>query len=720
MKKALYTHEEILIVEDSPTQAEQLQHILERHGYRVSVAANGKQALARMDHQRPALVISDIVMPEMDGYEFCRTIKSNNEFRNIPVILLTSLSDPADIIRGLLCAADNFVVKPYDEKYLLSRIEYILVNRELRKHETSQLGVEIFFAGQKHSITSDRLQILDLLFSTYETAVQKNLELIKAQEALKALNEQLERKVEERTAALTAEIAERKKAEEKTREQAALLDIDPDAILVKDMDDRITFWNKGAERLYGWTKEEVLGRRVPELLPQQVHPRYEEAKNIVKQQGTFSAEWSEKKKDGAEIIVETHWTLVRDAAGAPKAIYVVDSDITEKKKLEAQFLRTQRLESLGTLAGGIAHDLNNVLGPILISFQMLRKRLPGEENQKLLDLLESTVRRGSGMVKQILTFARGVEGERMVIHPKHLIGELEGMIRDTFPKSIEVKTRVPKELWTITGDATQLQQVLLNLCVNARDAMPNGGKLEIAAENVTLGDREARANPDAKQGPYIVLTVSDSGTGMPPEVLERIFEPFFTTKEQGKGTGLGLATSIGIVKSHGGFITVQSAMGRGTQFKVCLPAAPSVETQRAQREKTSAPSGHEETILLVDDELSIREITRESLELFGYKVLTAGDGAEAVLRYNEHKDEIQAVICDMMMPVMDGPNTIRALKKINPQLKCIAVSGLMEDPKIIEFARAETQVTLQKPYTTDQLLTSLRAVLDQTRNPGLS
>jgi signal transduction histidine kinase len=319
---------------------------------------------------------------------------------------------------------------------------------------------------------------------------------------------------------------------------------------------------------------------------------------------------------------------VHDFGGKPKSILVVNTDITEKKQLEAQLLRSQRLESLGTLAGGIAHDLNNVLAPILMSAQLLQMKISDSRSQQLLKIMESNVKRGAALIKQVLSFGRGIEGDRMILQVGHLISEIEQIIQETFPKSIEFYPDIVSDLWSVSGDATQLHQVLMNLIINARDAMPDGGTLTISAENLFIDQNYARMNFEATVGSYIVITVADTGTGIPPKILERIFEPFFTTKELGKGRGLGLSTVIGIIKSHGGFVKVDSAVGKGSQFQVYLPAVESTQTQQA--ENLELPTGHGELILVVDDEAPIREITRTVLETHNYKVVTASDGIEAM------------------------------------------------------------------------------------------
>ncbi|HUB67543.1 MAG TPA: PAS domain S-box protein [Candidatus Methylacidiphilales bacterium] len=516
------------------------------------------------------------------------------------------------------------------------------------------------------------------------------------------------------TFGISRNITERKQAIEQIAEQAALIDIAPDAIMVCDLQSNILFWNKGAESIYGWSREKVLGRTATDLLfSQEGSAKHDEALHevAVLSQGSWKGEIHQVTKDGKELIIESNRILMRNAEGHPKSVLIINTDVTEKKKIVAQFMRAQRMESIGILSGGIAHDLNNILAPILMSIGLLRSSAKDSETKAIINLIESSAKRGAAIVKQVLSFARGVEGERTEIQVRHLLKEIERIIKNTLPKNIELEISGPRDLWTITGDLTQLQQVLLNLCVNARDAMPRGGLLKITAENRLLGQTETVMDPKAQAGPYILLNVIDSGTGIEPHLLDKIFEPFFTTKEVGKGTGLGLSTTLGIVKSHGGFIHVHSKLGKGSTFQIYLPAQAEAKAPENQTQTMGLPRGNGETILLVDDENSILAITSQALAAFGYNVKTASNGAQAVAIYTECQTKIAAIITDMAMPIMDGVSAIHAIKKINPDAKIIAASGLHDESSTAKAAAAGVKFFLHKPCATETLLKTLREIL---------
>ena len=524
---------------------------------------------------------------------------------------------------------------------------------------------------------------------------------------------------------ITSDITERKRAEEALREsetqiraQARLLDLAHDAIVVRNLKHEVLYWNRGAERIYGWTASEARGRRVTDLLLKDTKS-FDAAQLELMEKGEWSGEIRQFTRDGREVIVSGRWTLVRDEQGRPTSVLVLNTDITEKKRLENQFLRSQRMESIGTLAGGVAHDLNNILSPIMMSAPLLRMdELPAEDFDRLLDTIETNAQRGSDIVKQLLAFGRGIEGERVVVQLRHIIKEMVKIARETFPKNITVGADVADNLWPIMGDPTQTHQILLNLCINARDAMPNGGTLRIIADNVQLDEHYAAQDPEAKQGPFVSLRVTDTGTGIPKEIMDKIFDPFFTTKEIGKGTGLGLATVMGIVKSHGGMLHVYSEVGKGSAFNVLLPAAPNAVAPGEEAVREPLPMGKGETILVVDDEAGILGATTKLLERHNYKVLAAADGAEALTLFTRHRGAIRLIMTDVMMPVMDGLALTRVIRKMAPDLGIIASSGLEHDARFEELRGLGVSAFLTKPYTAEKLLRTLRELLADSGAPA--
>jgi PAS domain S-box-containing protein len=499
-------------------------------------------------------------------------------------------------------------------------------------------------------------------------------------------------------------------AEQKLVEQANLLNLSQDAIMVRGMDDRIEFWNHGAEVLYGWTAQEVRERMSGDFL------KYEEPVKILAERtlletGVWSGECRHLTKEGATVIVRSRWTLVRDEHGQPKSKLVITTDITEQKKIEEQFLRAQRLESIGTLASGIAHDLNNVLVPIMMAAPVLRGKMDPADRERFLDIIESSAHRGADIIKQVLTFARGADGDRILLQPIYLIEEVSKIASQTFPKSITLRTSYEEDIRSIEADPTQLHQVLLNLCINARDAMPNGGELCLGVENFDVDELYASITPGATAGPHVMLQVTDSGSGIPKDVIAKIYDPFFTTKSIGRGTGLGLSTVAGIVKSYGGFIHVYSKPGH-TTFKVFLPAKGTLDNSSALRADTMVPNGNGQTILLVDDEPAIREVAEIILQSHGYKVLVAEDGPSALALFAQHLGHVAVVVTDLAMPGMGGLMLVRTLRQIEPALKVIVSTGGADDSHAVEIASLQVDGCLTKPYTTRNLLLKLSHVLN--------
>jgi two-component system, cell cycle sensor histidine kinase and response regulator CckA len=504
----------------------------------------------------------------------------------------------------------------------------------------------------------------------------------------------------------------RKQAEESLREQAALLDAANDAIYVHDLDQKVLYWNRAAEQLSGWTTAEAVGHNVADLL------KYERAvanaaHTTLLEQGSWSGELQQTTKAGKPLIVFSGWTLLRDEQGQPKKVLTINADLTKNKELEANFLRAQRLESVGALASGIAHDLNNILTPMLMIAPLLRDTVPDADSRAMLDTVESCAQRGADIIKQLLTFARGTPGTRVSMPIKHLLSDMNQIIRETFPRDIEPRVGAAKDLWLVLGDATQLHQALMNLCVNARDAMPDGGTLTVEAKNVTVDEAFAAMTPFAKPGLYVCVRVADTGTGIAPKDLDRIFDPFFTTKGVGKGTGLGLATVLGIVRGHEGFVRVDSQLRRGTTFELYFPASPQAQPPHLTGPKAPSQRGQGELILVVDDEVAVRDSLRRTLETHGYRVVTAAQGTEGLAAFSQHRAEVRAVLTDMMMPFMNGPVMIKALRALDPRLLILGMTGLPEQKSIKGLEDLDLPLMLTKPFTGDELLRVLRDALQR-------
>ena len=583
-----------------------------------------------------------------------------------------------------------------------TREEFLAMNAEELRPATASLSMRARLAELRLSKSQSRVAA-DFQFATKQGGV------IRAEVAWQLLE------YHGRTV-VHATVIDRTKqyeAEEENSELAEVLNLASDAIIVCDLERVILFWNHGAAKTYGWTPDEAVGQKVHELFKLDSEVTLKCMSGLL-EKGEWHGEIPNARKDGSVATVNSRWTLARhEQTGAPKCVLMINSDITERKKLESQFYRSQRLDSIGTLASGIAHELNNILSPILMATGILRQSELEEEDQKMLAIIEGSAERGAGIVKQVLTFARGADGERVPLQPKHIVVEMTKVMAQTFPKNVNVSTNIPHDLWMVTGDATQLHQILLNLCVNARDAMgEKGGNIRITCENVEVDEHLASMNPGAQLGAHVCISVGDTGSGMTPEVMEKIFDPFFTTKEQGKGTGLGLATVIGIVKGHKGFITLQSQVGIGTTFRVFLPANVEAEDATANAGHEESIQGNGETLLVVDDEATIREAIVTTLQVNGYHCYTAEDGTDALALFFERRNNISAVITDLHMGVMDGIELTRSLRRLAPETKILVSSGHISVEKRAVLEGLGVIAMLEKPYTAEKLLRSVKEALN--------
>lgn len=624
----------VLIVDDEPGVRQGLQALLEPEGYRLAFATNGHEALARAEAEPPDLILLDLMMPGMNGYEVCQRLRSNPPLAEVPIIMITALDDRDVRIAGIEAGVDEFVSKPFDRQELRARVRTITRLNRYRRLMTERARTE-----QVIELAPDGIVIVD-----------GHLEIRLANGSFKKM------------------------------------------VQANSTDSPV-----GAP-LTGYVSPEHIQKVASTL-----------GRLFARKEGGFEIE-VDLMCSGGQLLSCSIAASYFSWDNLPAAQLNI-RDISQRKQAQEQMLRTQRLHSIGTLAGGIAHDLNNCLTPILGCAQMLKEGLPAATASTLIDSMEKSARRGAGILKQILVFARGVDGQRDTIQVKYLVEEVRQIVTQTFPKNIQVQAKFGPGLRPVLGDVTQLHQVLMNLSVNARDAMPHGGTLKIVSETVTLNAEDTSLPDGIVPGPFVRISVSDTGTGMSKEILDRIFEPFFTTKEVGKGTGLGLSTAIGIVKSHGGFLRVESQPGRGSTFFIHLPAGEANQVEVRGGSKMDRPRGQGEWILLADDDPEIREVFSTILVEYGYQVVTSADGADAIGRFVERRGEIRAVLLDAVMPIMDGMATLRAMQVLAPGLRPVVMCGLEERDRFEELHSQQKVEFLTKPFDVETLLLTLRDLI---------
>jgi PAS domain S-box-containing protein len=487
-----------------------------------------------------------------------------------------------------------------------------------------------------------------------------------------------------------------------------------DAIVSADLDGRIVGWNPAAESIFGYTQQEALGQSLSLLMPEGQWDRHWLALEQMQASGQPAlagkrVETTGRHKDGHEFALElaaAPWTCQGQTY-----VTAIARDLTERRQAEAQALRAHRLEALGTLAGGMAHNLNNILTPILLGAELLQAKAQDEQDRQLLDTIIASTQRAAGVVRQVLTYARGTRGERVALAPRQLLQQVASSARAAFPHDIRIQTMIAPDSWPLTGDPAQLRELFLNLCANARDAMPTGGSLTLTAANLLLSQPLCLPDAQLPPGRYVLCQVSDEGKGIPPEILGRIFEPFFTTKGVGQGSGLGLSAVEGIVRSHGGAIQVQSQVNCGATFQVYLPAAAEPQTAPQPTRAPAAPAGQGDLILLVEDEAHLRASAKLALETHGFRVITADNGASGLAEYFKHRAAVKAVITDTMMPGMNGVALVKELRRADRFLPIVSASSHADAEKTAELRALSVNQLLAKPYTAQSLLGALGAAL---------
>ncbi|MGA2974799.1 MAG: response regulator [Spirochaetia bacterium] len=708
----------ILLVEDSPTQAEQIRGILEQGGYKVRMESNGLDALTALKREPAQVVLSDIIMPGMDGYTLCRNIKDNESTWDTPVILLTSLSDPEDVIKGLASGADNFIIKPFEPAYLLSRIQNILTSHALSSGDDARMGLEIFFGGRKHYINSDRLQILNLLISTYDNAVHVNQKLAASQAYLEKMNNELESMVRERTKALSAEVEEHHQTMAALRNSEeyyrVLLENDLSGVVVTAPDGKITDCNQAFLRIFRFSSRDEAREHLISELYWDPADRLKFLDFLAKNEKGEYHEQTFRRVDGEQIIALENGIGKRSETGELVQIIRYILDITDRKKLETNFLHAQKMEAIGRLAGGIAHDFNNMLMVILGFTDILAIKNAADDGQRrYLGEIRKATMRAAGLTQQLLAFSRKQVLKLETFSLNDVIEETAKMISRLIGEDVALHLELQESARNINADRGQISQVLMNLAVNSRDAMPKGGRLEIETNNQALTEEDMCVHPYVRPGQYVRLHVRDTGEGMDKQVQAHIFEPFFTTKERGKGTGLGLATVYGIVKQSGGYIWCDSEPGKGCTFVIHFPAS---EADRSAQEFINGESElltGTETILLAEDEQMVGDILDESLAQAGYTVVRAANGREALELCRSRGKSVDLVLSDVVMPDMRGPEMARLIRETLPDVKFILMSGYPDLGDVSQILPGPDDVFLQKPVSAQALLGTVRKVLDR-------
>lgn len=711
--------DEILIVEDSAMQAKRLKKLLTEHGYTVFHATDGQEGLQLASEKRPLLIVSDIVMPRMDGYEMCRTLKSDDSLKAIPIILLTSLSNPEDVFLGLQSGADSYISKPYEPATLIKRIKSIIAGHRLPRLRNEDGALEVVVSGKTYVIDSSREKILGLLLSTYQDAVEQNHNLREVRTKLVMANEKLEKLVAARTEALNREITERRRIEEALASEkerlSVLLHSVTDGVITTNTEGKIVFMNRSAEELTGWSQEEAVGEALTTVFTLVKSSTYESGEtvmeNILTTGGLIGLEEDIAllTRDGNNVMVTCSGTPIFDKTNIIIGVVLVFRDVSTTKRVQEELNKAQKLESLGVLAGGIAHDFNNLLTAILGNVSLAK--VYAQNNEKVtmrLQEAEKASLRAKDLTQQLLTFSKGGA-------PVKKTASLVEIVKDSARfalrgSNIKCEFYIPKDLWAVEIDEGQISQVIHNLIINAGQAMAQGGVIRIKATNirVTLNhDLSAGLKPSK----YVELRIIDEGHGISQKLLTKIFDPYFTTKS--KGSGLGLATCYSILKNHDGAITVDSAKGVGSVFSIYLPIAQKNELPVPEhRDGVICGQGR---ILVMDDEEILRNFVGDLLMMLGYEVSFAADGLEAISAYCQalkQNTPFDCVLMDLTIPGgMGGKEAIRKLREINPEVRAIVSSGYSDDPVMANHELYGFCGVVAKPYDAEQLSEVLHKAL---------
>ncbi|MFA5262577.1 MAG: response regulator [Opitutaceae bacterium] len=695
-----------LNVDDKDENLYFLETVLRASGFEVVNAHNGVEALEYLNTDKFDLIVSDVLMPQMDGFQFCREVRRRPELAKVPFVFYTgSYTDMKDAELAMRLGATRYLLKPMEPHSLAD------VLRDIMDQAAKTPAAE-------PPLLSDET---DYLRSYSERLVRKLEEKV---EQYDALSNRLQTAFDEKV----KEVSERLHVEDTLRlneeRYRAVVGSLAEGILLVEKTGQIVACNDSASLILKVPQNEILVSSLDQMLWRFVRDDGTDirpSENPIRLCLDTGRPFDHIVVGMPSLEKPTIWLsanvrpCIKEIGGSILMAVMSFTDITEKRLLEEKFLRTQRLESIGILAGGVAHDLNNILAPILLAIPIVRMRVEDAQGLMLLDTIEASATRGAQVVRQILSFSRGLRTEKMTIQARHLLKEIAEITQETFPRNISIETDLPRTLWQVEADTTQLHQVFMNLCVNARDAMPKGGNLTLQAENAELRDADASQIPGSRPGHFVKISISDTGTGMPPDVLARLFEPFFTTKDPGHGTGLGLSTARSIVKQHEGFITVDSKPGAGSRFDVYLPGILSEEEDTPVMSR-HLPHGSGELILVVDDEFALRHISESLLTAHDYRVITADSGQQGLALMRENQQDVAMAITDLVMPGMSGAELIPMLRGMKPSLKIVAISGTVATagdahapPGVIVDA------FLNKPFAAEELLLVVHEVLAEKK-----
>ena len=668
----------ILIVDDNNKNLYFLESLLKGSGYEVETAVNGQQALEKLNSTAFDLIISDILMPVMDGFELCRRVKTDEHLKDIPFVFYTATyTDKKDKELALSLGASKFIIKPQEPEVFLKIIADILKETEKGTLKPRQALLE------------DERKIFKLY------------------------NERLIKKLEKKMLDLEKEKKARQKIEKEAKLLAHAVKSISESICITDMQGKIIFVNESFLNTYGYSKDEVIGQPITLFYSGNNAKELFEEIFVQTKKGGWKGELFQKKKDGTEFPVLLSTSLIRNEKNKEFAMIFVSSDISELRELEEQFRQTQKMEAIGRLAGGIAHDFNNLLTVINGYSELMLMRLKKDDPiYQQLNQISLAGRRAESLTRQLLAFSRKQVLQPVVLDIKRIIEDMNKMLHRLISENIELHTILEPNLCHIKADPSQIEQVVLNLVINARDAMPMGGKITIEAKNIVFKQSFYWEDLEIRSGKYLMLSISDTGTGMDAETKKRIFEPFFTTKKEGKGTGLGLATVYGIVKQSGGFVNVYSEKGIGSTFKLYFPCVKEPAEPIKSKTVSSESLTGTETILVAEDEDNLRNLVCEILRSHGYNVLEAANGGSALLKCEKYKKPIHLILSDVVMPEMSGAELVERLLPIHPEMKVMYMSGYTDDAVIRHGILEEKVQFLQKPFSPNSLLEKVRSILD--------